>query len=325
MRWWTVGRFLASTDDAYLAADAVTVAPRVAGYVTEVLVGDNQPVHAGDVLARIDDRDYRAALAEATAQADAATAELGVTASQAIEQQGTIAADRADIERDEARLRFDAAERARADRLSRTGAGTGEAADRADAAMLEDTAELRHAQAALASAEARLATLAAGRAYAEASRAKALATRDRARIDLEDTVLRAPIDGTVGDRTIRAGNYVQPGLGLLAIVPMGRALYVVANFKETQLENMRPGQPATLTVDADGDHVFHGRVDGFSPGTGSEFALLPPENATGNFTKIVQRVPVRIRLDAAAAAAGLLRAGLSAEVTVDTRASSQGS
>ncbi len=149
--------------------------------------------------------------------------------------------------------------------------------------------------------------------------AKAAADVDRARINLDDTLLRAPVDGVVGDRSARVGNYVQPGLGLLTIVPMGRGLYVTANFKETQLGRMQPRQSVAVTADAYAGHVFHGEVDGFSPGTGSQFALLPSENATGNFTKIVQRVPVRIRLEGDEASLRRLRAGLSVEVSVDTR------
>ena len=318
--WWTVGRFFATTDDAYLSADTVTVAPRVGGYVAAVLVGDNQAVRAGQVLARIDDRDYRAALAEAEAEVAEAGASLQVTAGEIGEQEGTIAEARTDIENADARIGFDTRERGRAASLSATGAGTTEAAERTDAALREDTATLRHADAALATAVARISTLRAGGAYAQASLAKAEAARDSARIDLEDTVIRAPVDGTVGDRTIRTGNYVQPGVGLLTVVPMGRALYVTANFKETQLARMRVGEPASVSLDELGGAPLRGVVDGFSPGTGAEFALLPPENATGNFTKIVQRVPVRIRLDGSDPRIALIRAGLSAEVSVDMRA-----
>ena len=167
-------------------------------------------------------------------------------------------------------------------------------------------------------ARAKIQTLQAEGAYAAGSLAKAHADVERARINLQDTVLRAPIDGVVGDRSARAGNYVQPGLGLLTVVPMGQGLYVTANFKETQLGRMRPGQAVTVDVDAFPDHPFRGVIDGFSPGTGAQFALLPPENATGNFTKIVQRVPVRIRLQPDPALRRL-RAGLSVEVSVDTR------
>ncbi len=316
--WWSVGRFFETTDDAYVAADTVTVAPRVAGYLLAVPVRDNQVVRAGDVLARIDDRDYRAALAQAEAEVAEGRASLLAVDSQAAEQRQSIAQAQADMDADEARLRFAAVERDRAATLSATGVGSREAQQRTSAAFDEDEADLRHAIAALGVARARIQTLGAEGAYAAGTIAKARADVDRARINLGDTVLRAPVDGVVGDRSARAGNYVQPGLGLLTVVPMGQGLYVTANFKETQLARMQPGEAVTVTADAFPGHPFRGAIDGFSPGTGAQFALLPPENATGNFTKIVQRVPVRIRLDPDRALR-LLRAGLSVEVSVDTR------
>ncbi len=317
--WWSVGRFFETTDDAYVAADAVTLAPRVAGYLLTVPVRDNQVVHAGEVLARIDDRDYRAALAQAGAEVSEGRASLLAVDSQTAEQQQSIAQAEADVEADAARLRFAAAERDRAATLSAIGVGSREARERTSAAFDEDGADLRHAVAALGVARAKIQTLRAEGAYAAGAIAKAQADVDRARINLDDTVLRAPVDGVVGDRSARAGNYVQPGSGLLTVVPMGQGLYVTANFKETQLDRMRPGQAVTITADAYPGHPFRGVIDGFSPGTGAQFALLPPENATGNFTKIVQRVPVRIRLEPDRALR-LLRAGLSVEASVDTRA-----
>ena len=317
--WYSVGRFFETTDDAYVSADAVTLAPRIAGYLAAVPVRDNQEVKAGDLLARIDDRDYRAALAQARAEVAEAKASLRATESQVAEQQEAIAQAQADVDGDEARLRFAALERGRAATLSASGVGSREVQQRTEAELDEDAANLRHASAALGVAHARIRTLEAAGAYAAGAMAKAAADVDRARINLDDTLLRAPVDGVVGDRSARVGNYVQPGLGLLTIVPMGRGLYVTANFKETQLGRMQPGQQVALTADAYAGHVFRGEVDGFSPGTGSQFALLPSENATGNFTKIVQRVPVRIRLEDDAQDLRRLRAGLSVEVSVDTR------
>ena len=317
-RWWSVGQYVESTDDAYVAADSVTVAPRIAGYLLAVPVRDNQVVRTGDVLARIDDRDYRAALAQAGAEVSEGRASLLAVDAQAAEQRQSIAQAQADVDGDEARLRFAATERERAATLSASGVGSREAQQRTGAAFDEDEATLRHALAALGVARARIQTLEAEGAYAAGALAKAQADADRARINLDDTVLRAPVDGVVGDRSARAGNYVQPGLGLLTVVPMGQGLYVTANFKETQLGRMRPGQAVAVTVDAFPDHPFRGVIDGFSPGTGAQFALLPPENATGNFTKIVQRVPVRVRLEPDRALR-LLRAGLSIEASVDTR------
>ena len=317
--WWSVGRFFETTDDAYVSADAVTLAPRVAGYLAAVPVRDNQVVRTGDVLARIDDRDYRAALAQAEAEVAEGRASLLAVDSQAAEQRQSIAQAQADVDGDEARLRFAAVERDRAATLSATGVGSREAQQRTGAAFDEAKADLRHALAALGVARAKIQTLEAEGAYAAGSLAKARADVDRARINLGDTVLRTPVDGVVGDRSARAGNYVQPGLGLLTVVPMGQGLYVTANFKETQLARMQPGEAVTVTADAFPGHPFRGVIDGFSPGTGAQFALLPPENATGNFTKIVQRVDVRIRLDGEDRALRLRRAGLAVEVSGDTR------
>ncbi len=321
--WYSVGRFFETTEDAYVSADAVTLAPRIAGYLAAVPVRDDQEVKAGDVLARIDDRDYRAALAQAQAEVAEGRASLKATESQVAEQQEAIAQAQADVDGDRAKLRFAALERQRAATLSASGVGSREVQQRTEAELDEDAADLRHATAALEVARAKIQTLEAAGAYAIGAMAKAAADVDRARINLDDTVLRAPLDGVVGDRSARIGNYVQPGLGLLTIVPMGRGLYVTANFKETQLGRMQPGQPVSVTADADAGHVFHGEVDGFSPGTGSQFALLPSENATGNFTKIEQRVPVRIRLEDSEHALRRLRAGLSVEVSVDTRDAGQ--
>jgi membrane fusion protein (multidrug efflux system) len=284
-----------------------------------VSVADNQTVRAGQVLARIDDRDYRAAMAQGEAEIAEAQAGQAASAAQITEQQAQIAQAQADIESDQAQLQFAALEQQRASRLSVTGSGTAQAVDRTQAQVRQDLAALKHAQAALRSSQAKIESFKAGIAFAEANLLKAQADTERARLNLEHTVLTAPIDGIVGDRSLRPGLYVRPGVGLLTIVPSGQALYVTANFKETQLHHMQPGQTASFTADAFGDHVFRGHVDSISPGTGAQFSLLPPENATGNFTKIVQRVPVKIRLDGVDPWTSRLRSGLSVAVSIDTR------
>ncbi|MGI4748283.1 MAG: HlyD family secretion protein [Janthinobacterium lividum] len=322
LRWYQVGRFIESTDDAFLSSDAVTVAPNVAGYVTVVMVTDNQHVKTGQLIARIDDRDYQAVRAQATASVQEAEAGMHAADAQILQQRAAIEQAQADLDRDQAQLHLAVLERSRAADLSRTGAGTIQGADRTDSMLRQNVAILRHDQAALDAAQTHTQALQAGRAYAVAGIAKAQADLARADLNVGYTSIRAPIDGIVGDRSLRLGNFVQPGLNLLTLVPVGQALYVLANFKETQLGRMIEGQPVSFTVDAFGGHVFHGHVESFSPGTGSQFALLPPENATGNYTKIVQRVPVRIRLDSADPLLGRLRAGLSADVSVDTRVAS---
>ena len=316
--WWTVGRFIESTDDAYLQADSVTVAPKVSGYVTQVYVRDNQVVGAGAPLVRLDTRQYEASLAQAQATVDARAADLaraqadlkqqqaGVVQAQAQEQVARVAAQHAqdDVSRYAP--------------LAKSGAETSErlaslvsTRDQARAILAANAAAVRSAQTQI---DAMTAQIAQAKAQLEAARA----SLRQAQFDLNDTTLYSPIAGGVGDRSVRVGQYVQPGTRLLTVVPV-RSVYLQANFKETQIGHMRPGQRATLHVDALRGLDLHGVVDSFAPGTGSEFALLPPENATGNFTKIVQRVPVRIRIDAGPQTRALLLPGLSVTVDVDTR------
>jgi membrane fusion protein (multidrug efflux system) len=318
VRWWTVGRFIQGTDDAYLKADSVIVAPKVSGYVAEVYVADNQTVGAGEQLVRLDGRQYQAALEQANA---------------------TIAARKADIERSQAELTMQAANIAQA-RAQVAGAVSGEAHAASEvtryeplvksgAESTERLSELRNtynqAHASLAAAQAQLtanerqpATLQAQIDQARAQLAAAEALARQAQLDMQDTVVRSTLAGRIGDRAVRVGQYAQPGTRLMTIVPV-QDVYLEANFKETQIGLMRAGQPASVHVDALPGVELHGTVVSLSPGTGSQFALLPPQNATGNFTKIVQRVPVRIRLEVDALVRPVLVPGLSVSVRVDTR------
>jgi membrane fusion protein (multidrug efflux system) len=318
--WWVVGRFMQSTDDAYLQADSVTVAPKVSGYITDVYVGDNVTVKPGDPLVRLDSRQYQAALDQAQATVDAREADIQ-RAQAGIQQQ------RAAIEQAKAQLlvaqvasRHAEDEVRRYAPLASTGAESGDQLsvltsnrDQARATLAADTAAVDQAQARITDLTAQIAQ---ARAQLEAARASAR----QSQLDLQDTLVRSTLAGRVGDRTVRVGQYAQPGTRMMTIVPV-QSVYLTANFKETQIGRMRAGQHATIHVDALPDTDLHGVVDSFSPGTGSEFALLPPENATGNFTKIVQRVPVRIRLDADEQTRKLLVPGLSVTVDVDTRTS----
>jgi membrane fusion protein (multidrug efflux system) len=316
--WWTVGRFIESTDDAYLQADSVTVAPKVSGYVTKVYVRDNQAVSAGAPLVRLDTRQYEASLAQAQATVDARAADLARALADSKQQQAGVA--QALAQEQVARV---AAQHAQDDvsryaPLVRTGAETSErlaslvsTRDQARATLAANAAAVRSAQ---TQVEATTAQIAQAKAQLEAARA----SLRQAQLDMNDTTLDSPIAGRIGDRSVRVGQYVQPGTRLLTVVPV-QSVYLQANFKETQIGHMRPGQPATLHVDALRGLDLHGVVDSFAPGTGSEFALLPPENATGNFTKIVQRVPVRIRVDAGPNTRALLLPGLSVTVDIDTR------
>lgn len=316
--WWLVGRFIESTDDAYLQADSVTIAPKVSGYVTDVYVADNQAVAAGAPLVKLDARQYQVALDQASATVDARNADIQHAEAQIAQQHANIAQTQAQQEVARVSLRHAQDEVARYAPLAATGAETTErlaelksTRDQAQATLAADTAAVEAARSQVAALTAQLAQ---ARAQLEAARANAA----QSQLDLDNTVVRSALAGRIGDRTVRVGQYVQPGTRMLTVVPVQKT-YLTANFKETQIGRMRVGQPVEMHVDALPGHTLHGVVDSFSPGTGAQFALLPPENATGNFTKIVQRVPVRIRLDTGPQTRSVLLPGMSVTVDVDTR------
>ncbi|MFF7706738.1 efflux RND transporter periplasmic adaptor subunit [Pseudomonas sp. NPDC007930] len=321
--YWLHGRFIESTDDAYLQADSLTVAPKISGYVAEVLVADNQPVHRGDVLVRLDGRKYRAAADETSATISARQADLAKAEADLTQQDASIAEAKAQVLGAQADARHAEAEVKRYAPLARSGAETQERLAELSNQQAVAQSTLAARQAALRSAQTRYGTLQAQVLQAKAQLGVAQASDAQARLDFDDAEVRAPIDGRVGDRGVRQGQYVQPGTRLLTVVPL-QALYLTANFKETQLGAMRPGQAVNVRLDALPGRELAGTVDSFSPGTGAQFALLPASNATGNFTKIVQRVPVRIRLDLPADLQGVLVPGLSATVEVDTRGAEHG-
>jgi membrane fusion protein (multidrug efflux system) len=314
----TTWRYLESTDDAYVKADSTIISPKVSGYIAQVLVGDNEPVKSGQLLARIDDRDFRTALEQA--QADVAGSEAAVRNldAQIALQQPIIEQGTADVGAAEANLKFAQEERARYDDLMKTGSGTVQRAQQTDAALREKIAQLQHGKSGLLAAQRKVEVLTTDRAKAVAQFDRARAVAQQAALSLSYTKISAPVDGTVGARSLRVGQFVQAGTQLMAIVPLD-AVYVVANFKETQLTYVRNGQPVELRIDSFSGTRLKGHVDSLSPASGLEFALLPPDNATGNFTKIVQRVPVKIVLDDHSLT-GLLRPGMSAEPTIDTKA-----
>jgi membrane fusion protein, multidrug efflux system len=317
--YWRVGRFMVATDDAYVQADNTLIAPRVSGYISQVLVADNQPVKAGDVLARIDDRDFQTALRQAAADQQTAESEIRSIDAQLALQRSTIEQAAQQVTSAEAALRFAQQDHARYELLSRTGAGTTQSAQQTLSLLTQRTAGLAQAQAALVAARQQVEVLQANRVKAQAQSEHYAAAEQQARLNLGYTTIVAPVDGTVGARSLRVGQYVQAGTQLMAVVPLS-AVYVVANFKETQLTDVRPGQPVAISVDTFPGASIHGHVDSLAPATGLQFALLPPDNATGNFTKIVQRLPVKIVLDGdGQGAANLLRPGMSVEPTIDTR------
>ena len=317
--WWTDGRFEEVTDDAFLQADKVVVAPKVGGFIAAVFARDNQPVKAGQVIARIDDRDFRVVLLQDQADLDKAQASLDGVASALIQQEARIAEAKADVANTTAALDFATEEEKRYGDLVRSGAGTTQRSHQAVSDLLQKQAASDKAKAGYDAALKQTDGLRSLEAAARASLQRSQINLEQAKLNLGYTTVTAPIDGIVGDRALRMGQLVQPGTNLLTIVPMGEAIYLIANFKETQIGAMAEGRPARFTVDAFGDHVFHGTIESFAPGTGSQFALLPPENATGNFTKVVQRVPVKIALDGHDPLIARLRPGVSAEAVIDTR------
>jgi membrane fusion protein, multidrug efflux system len=319
--WWTSGRFIESTDDAYLAADAVVVAPQVSGYVHDVLVADNQEVSAGQPLVRIDPENYQINLERQKAAYDTRQAAAAVAEAQLQQQLAEVDQTEARLAGDRDDAAFAAQESARYKRLAASGAETAEKlADmvnqnqRANVTVQVDAAAVLSAR---RQADTAAAQLQQTRAQVEGADASIRA----AELDVSHTLIRASIAGRVGDRAVRIGQYVQPGTRLLTLVPV-QDIYVVANFKETQTDRIRIGEHASVSVDALDGRSLDAVVDSIAPGTGSTFALLPPENATGNFTKIVQRVPVRLRLKTDPTLLERLVPGLSVTVDIDTRGGS---
>ena len=312
------GRFMVSTDDAYVRADMAVLAAKVPGYVTEVPVSDNQMVKQGDVLVRLDDGDYKLALASSEARLAAQQASV-VRLTLQFEAQGTA------IEQADAALRAaegdvlrSAADLERAQKLVVNDYGSRQ---RYDQALADDTrarANLAGAKAGLHGAQLALQVLKAQRAEAEAGLRDSENAVGKAKRDLDFATIRAPFSGVIGNRAAQPGQYVQPGSRLMALVPL-ETVYVEANYKETQLTKIAAGLKARVVLDAYPGRVFEGQVQGVAPASGALFSLLPPENATGNFTKIVQRFPVRISVQVPDEARGLLRPGMSVVATVDVR------
>ena len=317
-RYWTVGRFAVSTDDAYVKADSTTIAPKVSGYIAGVAVSDNEHVKVGQILARIDDRDFK--IAHEQAKADVAAAKANIANKQAAlaAQQSQIEAARAAIEVGKANQTFAAQEDKRYAQLATTGYGSVQNAQQAASRVAAARATVARDTAALTNATRQLDVLRAELAQAQAALARAEAAQHQAELNLSYTTIISPIDGVIGNRTLRVGQYVQAGTQLMAVVPT-QAAYIVANYKETQLTYVRAGQPVQIQVDTFPGQLFRGRVDSLSPASGQEFALLPPDNATGNFTKVVQRIPVKIVLNPESPLAVELRPGMSVYPTIDIK------
>jgi membrane fusion protein (multidrug efflux system) len=318
--WFTEGRYIESTDNAYVQGDITVLSPRIEGNIATILVQDNQFVRAGDPLITLDDSDWQARLAQARAAAAEADAAISTARRQIGQQQAMIDVAAAAISQAQAEQVRAAADATRAASLVVTGAGSRQANDLAIADSRKADAALRSAQAQKIAAEQQLGVMQAQVVQAEARKQNADAAVKLAENNLGYTVIRSPIDGIVGNRAAELGEHIAAGTQLIAVAPPVERLYVIANFKETQLKRMRPGQKVTLVADIDTDAPVTGRVQSLAPATGALFSLMPPENATGNFTKVVQRVPVKIAIDPAdAQAVHWLRAGLSVTAEVDTR------
>jgi membrane fusion protein, multidrug efflux system len=283
-----------------------------------VRVDDNEQVRAGQALARIDDRDFRAALDQANADLEAAKAAVATKQAGLTAQQSVIEAAQATIAVDQASLVFAEQDDKRYSQLASTGNGSVQNAQQAASRFAAGRASVARDRASLENATRQLDVLKAELAQARATVARDEALRNQAELNLSYTSIVSPVDGVIGNRTLRVGQYVQAGTQLMAVVPLAAA-YVVANYKETQLTDVRPGQSVAISVDMFPGVTFNGRVDSIAPASGQEFALLPPDNATGNFTKVVQRIPVKIVLDPGSKLVAELRPGMSVYPTIETK------
>jgi membrane fusion protein (multidrug efflux system) len=321
--WWNVLRFLQSTDDAYVQSDVSLISPKVEGYIKKVRVADNQEVAEGAVLFVIDERDFKAKVTQAEAAVATEEAIIATYESRLKLQQSMIEQAAATVNSAEADLAREQQDYKRYSTLMSTDFASRQRFEQAEADARKGDAAVAKSRAGFAAEQNQLAVLRSQQREEQAKLQQARANLQLAQNDLDNTVIRAPISGIAGNRAGQVGQYVKAGTQLLSLVPLSR-VYVTANFKETQLTHMRPGQLAEVSVDAYPDLTLDGRIESFAPASGAQFSLLPPDNATGNFTKIVQRVPVRIALPADSRVAGLLRPGLSVTVTIDTRGAAEG-
>jgi membrane fusion protein (multidrug efflux system) len=321
--WWTTGRFTESTDDAYVKADITTYSAEIAGKIVAIPVADNSLVNAGDVLIKVDDTSYVAAVDQAQAGIASAKASLLNLDEEIKLQHSAVEAAQADLEYSEANLAYARANSARAHKLLETGSGTKVSAEQFDIALHSAEASERKARASLKQAKGQFDVFESQRSVKQATLAEAEAALEIAQNNLSHTVISAQFTGVVGNRGVNPGEYVYAGKKLLSVVPLSN-VYVTANFKETQVERFREGMSASVSADMLGGTTFKGHIDSLAPATGSEFALLAPQNATGNFTKIVQRIPVKIILDPIEPTEGpSLRPGTSVVVDINTKEGKQ--
>jgi membrane fusion protein (multidrug efflux system) len=323
-RWriWETNSRRQSTDDAYLQSDLTPIAARVSGYIRDMPVQDYDHVHKGQLIARLVDDDYKAAVAQLSAGVAAAAAQIGTITAQHALQESNIQAAQAAINAVLANVEQNGRDLARQHKLQSTGSSSAEAGEKLNTTAAQLAAQLQQARAQANGAQHQLLVLDAQKVQAEAALAAQQAALDAARINLGYTQILAPDDGVIGQRQLKPGQLVGVGGQITTLTPLPR-IWVLANYKETQLTHMNVGAPATIAVDAYPGHILRGKVLAFAPGAGSQFALLPPDNATGNFTKVVQRVAVKISVDDADDLIDRLRPGMSVVATVDTRGSAR--
>jgi membrane fusion protein, multidrug efflux system len=317
-RWWTVGRFVEATDDAYVSAHNTTLAAKVAGYVSSIAVEDNSHVRAGDVIATIDDGDFRLAADAARDKVATQQAAVDRIGRQIVAQQAFVAQAKAQVvsaQAGETRMRL---ELDRQQALAQREFASRQTLEQAQSNRDQAVAGVQSAQAAVDAADANVDVLKAQRQEAARTLDELRTALAKAERDLSFTVIRAPVDGVIGNRAVQTGDFVQTGQRLASLVPLDD-VYVDANFKETQLAHLRPGQKVSISVDALPDQTIEGTVASLAPASGAVFSLLPPDNATGNFTKIVQRLPVRVSVPPDIATLRLLRPGMSVVVSVNTK------
>ncbi|HKJ62510.1 MAG TPA: HlyD family secretion protein [Hyphomicrobiales bacterium] len=317
-QWFTVGRFQVTTDDAYIKADGAILAAKVSGYVASVDVADNADVKSGAVIAHIDAGDYRIAVQSAKDDIAVQQAAIDRIDRQVAAQEAALEQAKAQLTSAEAVATQAASELQRQEDLAKRNYASHQTLEQANAANTQAAAGVLSAKAAVLAARAQIDVVKAQRQEAVSTLVQLQTRLQKAERDLSFTQIRAPFDGVLGNRAMNVGDYVQPGQRLASLIPLD-AVYIDANFKETQLGELKPGQPVEIEVDAMPGHIFHGHVVSFAPASGSVFSLLPPDNATGNFTKVVQRIPVRVRVDTTADEENLLRPGMSVIVSVNTK------
>jgi membrane fusion protein (multidrug efflux system) len=316
--WWTAGWYLVSTDDAYVGAKSATLSPKVSGYVSDIIVADNTRVASGDVIARIDDGDYQLAVQTARDQIAVQQATIERLGQQTAAQEAAVDQAKAQLASAKAGATRADLELKRQQDLASRQVSSQQLLEQAKAGYDQAVASVKASEAAIEAATANVGVLKSQQEEARRTLKQFETSLAKAERDLSFTVIRAPFDGVIGNRAVQVGDYVQPTQRLASLVPLD-AVYIDANLKETQLAKVHPGQPVSISVDAFPDRKLEGRVASVAPASGSVFSLLPPDNATGNFTKIVQRLPVRILVPAAVAEQSLLRPGMSVVVSVNTK------